>query len=401
MDAAAGHVGGATVMKPLQDVRVLELTHYLAGPYCTLFLADMGADVIKIESPEHPDLGRNMPGCRVEGETGYFHTLNRGKRSVALDLKTDQGRAAFHRLVESSHAVVDNFRQGVTERLGADPDALRKINPRLVTCSLTGYGATGPRRDLPAYDYLIQAMSGIMSLTGDPDGKPTKYGVSIVDHATGILGAFAVLAALRAAERDGVGQHVDLALFDAHLHLLSYLAADYLNCDMAPERYADSAHPYIVPSQRFSTRDGDIVIMPMTDPMWQALCLALELTELADDPELVTASGRLKHRQRVITTLQEEFANRQTSETVDLLMEHSVPVAPVNSVPEALADPQVGARSMVVEGDGIRMLGTPVKMSAVTEGPYQRAPGVGEHTAQVLSEVGLTPSEIDALWPTN
>ena len=265
-----------TVAPPLAGLRVLELTHYLAGPYCTLFLADLGADVIKIESPDHPDLGRAMPGCRIEGEPAYFHCLNRGKRSVALDLKSEAGRAAFYRLVETAQVVVDNFRLGVMERLGADSETLRRMNPSLVTCSLTGFGATGPKRDLPAYDYLIQALSGMMSLTGDPGGKPTKYGISIVDHTSGVMGAFAILAALRGVEQTGIGRHVDLALLDSHVHMLTYLAADYLNCGMEPERYEDSAHPYIVPSQRFSTRDGDLVIMPMADRMWIQLCEALE-----------------------------------------------------------------------------------------------------------------------------
>ncbi len=387
-------------MRPLAGVRVLELTHYLAGPYCTHFLADLGADVIKVESPGHPDLGRNMPGCRVEGETGYFHCLNRGKRSVALDLKETAGRAAFYRLVERADVVVDNFRHGVMERLGADPETLSGINPALVTCSLTGFGATGPKRDLPAYDYLIQAMSGMMSLTGDPDGKPTKYGISIVDHASGLLGALSVLAALRGAEQSGVGQHIDLALLDAHVHMLTYLAADYLNCAMEPERYADSAHPYIVPSQRFSTADGDLVIMPMTDAMWRALCQALELDDLGAEPELSTATGRLADRQRVIDALAAEFRRRDTAPTVDLLIEHGVPVAPVNSVPEILSDPQIEAREMVVEADGVRMLGTPVKLSGSEPGPYSRAPHFGEHTRDVLLEAGLEPEEVDALCPT-
>ena len=388
-------------MKPLSGIRVLELTHYLAGPYCTLFLADLGADVVKVESPDHPDLGRNMPGCRVEGETGYFHCLNRGKRSAALDLKDDAGRSAFYRLVAGADVVVDNFRYGVMERLGADPDTLRGINPRLVTCSLTGFGSTGPKRDLPAYDYLIQAMSGMMSLTGDPDGKPTKYGVSIVDHASGLLGAFSVLAALGGAEQSGAGQHIDLALLDAHVHMLTYLAADYLNCDMEPERYADSAHPYIVASQRFSTADGDLVIMPMTDGMWQALCEALGLDDLGADPQLGTATGRLANRQRVIDAIAAEFLERETAPTVRLLTERGVPVAPVNSVTQILSDPRIEAREMVVEGDGVRMLGTPVKLSGTEPGPYTRAPHVGEHTRDVLLEAGLRTEEVDALCPTS
>ncbi len=388
-------------MKPLAGIRVLELTHYLAGPYCALFLADLGADVIKIESPEHPDLGRNMPGATVEGETAYFHCLNRGKRSVALDLKDKRGRAAFYRLAETADVVLDNFRRGVTERLGVDHASLSDVNCRIVTCSLTGYGETGPKRDLPAYDYLIQAMSGMMSLTGDPGGKPTKYGISIVDHATGLLGAFSILAALRGVDQTGVGRHVDLALLDAHVHMLSYLASDYLNGDLVPERYADSAHPYIVPSQRFATSDGDIVTMPMADHMWRAMCEALELTELADDAELATAPGRLEQRERVIEAVGQAIAGHTTAAVVSLLEGCGVPVAPVNSVPEILADPQIEARGLVVEGDGVRMLGSPISMSDVEDGPYHRAPHIGEHTRELLGEAGVEPEEVDALWPAS
>ena len=390
-----------TAPPPLAGLRVLELTHYLAGPYCTLFLADLGADVIKIESPDHPDLGRAMPGCRIEGEPAYFHCLNRGKRSVALDLKSEAGRAAFYRLVETAQVVVDNFRLGVMERLRADSETLRRMNPSLVTCSLTGFGATGPKRDLPAYDYLIQALSGMMSLTGDPGGKPTKYGISIVDHTSGVMGAFAILAALRGVEQTGIGRHVDLALLDSHVHMLTYLAADYLNCGMEPERYEDSAHPYIVPSQRFSTRDGDLVIMPMADRMWIQLCEALELGDLEADTELRTADGRLQNRDRIVRRLVEEFAARETAPTVELLVAHGVPAAPVNSVPEILGDPQIEAREMVVEADGVRMLGNPIKLSGDDGQPYSRAPHLGEHTEEVLLAAGLPPEEVGVLWPAS
>ena len=384
-------------MKPLDGIRVLELTHYLAGPYCGLFLADLGADVIKVESPEHPDLGRNMPGPRVEGETAYFHCLNRGKRSVALDLKDEAARAAFYRLVETSDVVLDNFRRGATERLGVDHQALERVNPRIVSCSLTGYGETGPKRDLPAYDYLIQAASGMMSLTGDPGGKPTKYGISVVDHSTGLLSAFSILAALRAVEQTGEGRHIDLALLDAHVHMLSYLAADYLNAGLEPERYADSAHPYIVPSQRFATSDGDIVTMPMADHMWQAACEALELQELTADPELATPAGRLKHRERVIAAFAKAVGPHTTAGAVELLQSVAVPVAPVNSVPEVLVDEQIQERGLVVEGEGVKMLGNPIKMSDLDEGPYGRGPHVGEHTRELLLQTGMSPAEVDGL----
>ena len=337
----------------------------------------------------------------MEGETAYFHCLNRGKRSVALDLKDEQGRKAFHRLAETSDVVLDNFRRGVTERLGVDHETLSGINPKIVTCSMTGYGETGPKRDLPAYDYLIQAMSGMMSLTGDPGGKPTKYGISIVDPATGLLGAFSILAALRGVGQTGTGRHVDLSLLDAHVHMLSYLASDYLNGDLVPERYADSAHPYIVPSQRFATSDGDIVTMPMTDHMWRAMCEVLELEELGADADLATAPGRLAQRERVIEGVAAAIATHTTAHIVSVLEEVGVPVAPVNSVAEILADPQIEARGLVVEGDGVRMLGNPIAMSDVERGPYRRAPHIGEHTRELLDEVGLGPEEIEALWPTS
>ena len=390
-----------TVPPPLEGIRILELAHMLAGPYGTLLLADLGADVVKIESAERPDLARGMPGCQVGGETAYFHSLNRNKRSVALDLKSEAGHRAFLRLVEGADVVVDNFRAGVMKRLRLDFERLRGVNPRIVTCSITGFGADGPRQDLPAYDYLIQAMAGTMSLTGDPDGPPTKFGISIVDHTSGLMAAFAILAALRGVAETGVGRHVDLALFDIHLSMLTYLAADYLNCGVEPQRHASSAHPYIVPSQLFAARDGYLIVMPMADHMWVKLCDALELADLGRDPDLRTAAGRLAHRERVTSGIAARLAELPTGEAVGRLVGSGVPAAPVNSVPEALADPQVAARGMVVEAEGVRLLGNPVKLSDVPERPPRPGPGLGEHTREILREAGLPEEEIDSLCPTS
>jgi formyl-CoA transferase/CoA:oxalate CoA-transferase len=386
---------------PLSGIRVLDLTHMLAGPYCTLLLADLGADVVKVESAARPDLARSMPGCRIGGETAYFHSLNRNKRSIALDLKQDSGQRAFLRLADTAHVVVDNFRPGVTGRLGIDFEHLRDVNPRIVTCSISGFGGSGPRRDEPAYDYLIQALAGTMSITGDPDGPPTKFGISIVDHTAGLLGAFAIVTALRGADQTGVGRHVDVSLFDAHLSMLTYLAADYLNCGAEPARYAASAHPYIVPSQLFATSDGYVVAMPMADHMWPRLCSALELTELGQDKDLATVAGRLAQRQRVVSAVAARLAALTTAESVARLGEAGVPVAPVNSVPEALADPHVAAREMVVEAGGVRMVGNPVKLSDTPGSRPRRAPTLGEHTREVLREAGLVDEEIDELCRTS
>ena len=368
----------------------------LAGPYCTMLLADLGCDVIKIESPSHPDRSRSIPGCTVEGTSAYFACLNRNKRSLALDLKDDAAREAFYRLVERSHVVVDNFRPGVTGRLGIDFSRLREHNPRIVSCSISGFGATGPRRDAPAYDYVIQALSGTMSLTGDPAGEPVKYGISIVDHTAGVFAAFGILAALRRAERTGEGSFLDASLLDTHLSMLTYVAADYLNCGVEPQRYPHSAHPYLVPSQLFRTRDGHIVVTPMADHMWQALCTALGLVELGADPELATAAGRLARREQVTAAVAAALAEWATDDALAALGEAGVPAAPVNTVAEALAAPQVEAREMVVQAGGIRMMGNPIRLG---EQRFRPAPSLGEHTREILAELDPGPEELERLCP--
>ena len=374
---------------PLAGIRVLDLTHTLAGPYCTLLLADLGADVVKVETPGRPDRARTMPGCAVEGETAYFACLNRGKRSVALDLKSEAGLADFRRLVADAHVVVDNFRPGVTGRLRVDFASLRELNPRIVCCSITGFGLTGPRSEEPAYDYLVQALAGTMSLTGDPEGEPTKYGVSVVDHTAGLAAAFGILAAVRQSERTGEGRQVDIALLDTHLSMLSYVAADYLTCGVEPQRHAHSGHPYIVPSQLFATADGYVVVMPLSDRMWPPLCTALGLDGLAADPALADARGRLAQRERVCAAVAGALTGRSTAEAEAVLRAAGVPVAPVQSVPQALADPQVEARGMIVEAGGFRMVGNPIRISGNDELRARAAPAAGEHTTEVLGQVSF------------
>jgi crotonobetainyl-CoA:carnitine CoA-transferase CaiB-like acyl-CoA transferase len=240
-----------------------------------------------------------------------------------------------------------------------------------------------------------------MSLTGEPGGPPAKFGISIVDHTAGLMGAFAIVAALHAARETGEGRHVDLALFDVHLSMLTYLAADYLNCDAEPQRQASSAHPYIVPSQLFPTRDGHVVVMPMADHMWPKLCAALGLSELAADPELARPAGRLAQRQRVTGAVAAALAPLGTAEAVELLVAAGVPAAPVNTVAQALADPQVAAREMVVEAGGVRMLGNPVKLAGMERRPFAPAPRLGRDSQEVLREAGLSEQEIESLCPAS
>lgn len=370
---------------PLAGIRILDLTQTLAGPYCTMLLADLGADIIKVESRDRPDRGRSMPTAEINGQTAYFACLNRNKRAVLLNLKDEGDRRKFIDLAANADAVVENFSPGVMRRLGIDFEVLRDVNPRIVVCSVSGFGQDA---EGPAYDYLVQALAGTMSITGDPDGPPTKYGVSVVDHVAGVFAALGVLSGLRAAERTGEGRHVDISLFDTHLSLLSYIAADYLNGGTLPVRQRASAHPYIVPSQLFATADGYVVVMPLADHMWKRLCRALELPDLEADPELESARGRLHQRERVIRSVAEPLSKLQTTEALARLEAAGVPAAPVRTVAEALKDPRLEKRDMVVEVGGIKMMGNPVKVSGYEDAQFLPAPTLGEHTDEVLGREG-------------
>jgi formyl-CoA transferase/CoA:oxalate CoA-transferase len=372
-----------------------------------MVLADLGAEVIKIESPNLPDPARLVPSTKVGGHTTYYLSLNRNKRSVALDLKDPAGHEAFLQLVDTADVVLDNFRPGVTERLGIDHDRLAARNPRIITCSLSGFGQTGPDRERPGYDYLMQALAGTMVLTGDPDGPPTKYGISVVDHVGGLFAAIGVLAAIAARDRDphGAGRSVDVALLDTHLSLLSYLAADLLNGGAVPERQRLSAHPTLVPAQAFPTADGYVVVMPLANHFFPPLCEAVAMPELASDPRFADAASRLAHRDELLPLLERRFAERTTDEWVNELSARQVPVAPVQSVAEALAMRQVQAREMVVQLEHpvygtYRAVGNPIKISGSGPQPLAPAPTTGQDTGEVLGGLGLSPDLVPARGTT-
>jgi formyl-CoA transferase/CoA:oxalate CoA-transferase len=384
----------------------LEVAGQLSGPYGAMVLADLGAEVIKVESPRRPDPARLVPSTKVGGHTTYYLSLNRNKRSVGLDLKEPAGHEAFLQLVDTADVVLDNFRPGVTERLGIDHDRLSARNPRIITCSLSGFGHTGPDRGRPGYDYLMQALAGTMALTGDPSGPPAKYGISVVDHVGGLFAAIGVLAAIAARDRDpqGAGRSVDVALLDTHVSLLSYLAADLLNGGGVPERQRLSAHPTLVPAQAFPTADGYVVVMPLANHFFPPLCEAVAMPELASDPRFLDAASRLAHRDELLPLLERRFAERTTHEWVERLSAHEVPVAPVQSVAEALAMPQVQARDMVVQLEhpaygAYRAVGNPIKISGSGPQPLAPAPTAGQDTREVLGALGLSP-DLVAAWGT-
>lgn len=380
----------ATGTPVLEGVRVLDLTQQLSGPYATMILGDLGADVIKIEAPQRPDPARGVPGEQVGGQSSYYLSLNRNKRSVTLDLKEEDDRQVFYRLVQNADVVLDNFRPGVTARLRVDHETLLEHNPQIVTCSLTGFGENGPEKDRPGYDYLMQALAGTMDLTGEPDGPPTKYGISVVDHVGGLFAVIGVLAALTGQTRTGSpGRHIDLSLFDTHLSLLSYVAGDLLNGGALPQRQPLSAHPRLVPSQVFATADGWIVLMPLAEHFWPRLCSALGAEQLARDPRFNNAAARLANRQELLQLLEAQLITGSTADWMSRMLEADVPAAPVQSVADALAMPQVQARDMVVEVTHPKYgrysaIGNPVKISGSGPALVKAAPEFGEDNAEIL-----------------
>lgn len=382
---------------PLAGVRVLDLCHFLAGPYATLVLAGLGADVIKIEDPARPDEARSLGPYFQDGQSLYFAALNWGKRSFSACLSRPEGREAVLELARTADIVVDNFRPGVTARLGLDHAALSMVNPRLITCALSGFGETGPYAARPGYDYTIQALAGVMSMTGEPDAPPGKAGISYVDHAGGLAAALAVTAALVERSRTGVGTHLDLALFDVQVSMLTYLASWQLNAGFSPVRTSAGAHPSIVPAQVFETADGYLSIFVGNDPMWA------RLVGVVGDPRLQdaaygTSAGRHEHRRAVLATLAEAFLTRGTAEWVELLVERAVPCAPVNDLADALSDPQVQARNLIATADHpaygeYRHVRGPLFGIGADAG-RRGAPVLGEHTESLLAELGYDGEQI-------
>lgn len=386
---------------PLNGVRIITISQFGAGPFGTMMLADLGAEVIKIEDPRSGgDVARYVPPGAENGDSLYFQSFNRGKKSVALDLRNEHGREAFERLVAKSDAVFNNLRGDLPDRLGLTYEALKHLNPAVVTCSLSGFGRTGPRASEPGYDALVQAYAGYMSLTGGPDEPPTRSGVSLIDFAGGFAGALGLVAALVDAQKTGVGRDVDVALLDTGISMLTYLAAWKLNSGWEPERLGNSAHQTIVPAQNFKTADGWISVFCAKEIFWQRLADGLGLSELKDHPRFATFGDRYKNRDELLPILEKRFAEQTTQEWLERF--DGVPAAPVNSLEDALADEQVTARGMVVEADHpdfgkVRQVASPYAASLGDAGTV-RAPALGEHTGEVLRNVGgYSDSEVTEL----
>lgn len=390
-------------MRPLEDVRIVALEQYGAGPFGSVHLADLGAEVIKIEDPNTGgDVGRYVPPFQESEDSLFFETFNRNKRSLSLDVTMPAGRQVLEDLVRASDAVFSNLRGDVPERLRIRYEDLASLNPRIVCCSLSAFGMTGPRRAEPGYDYILQGIAGWMSLTGEPDGPPAKSGLSLVDYIGGIVGALALVVGVHAARRDGRGMDCDVSLFDAAISMLTYPAVWHLNGDFRPERLSRSAHPSLVPFQNFPTGDGWIVVGCAKEKFFRRLAEAVGMAELAADERFADFDARRRNREALIPILDEAFRARPSSEWIKLLTEAGVPCGPINSVEEALAEPQTQARAMIVDTEHDRFGRVHQPASPVRVGnepvPYRRAPLRGEDAVYVLREIlGYDGARVDAL----
>jgi len=384
----------------LTGVVILELGQVIAGNFGGVILADMGAEVIKIE-PLHGDLARNAAIAPLRGESAIHLFMNRGKKSVALDLKSEEGLGIFHRLVAQADVVIDNFRPGVMARLGIDHAALQRHNPDIITASVTGFGEYGPARDRPAFDLVVQAYSGHLDITGDAEGPPARVGVPLADLAGGLYACISVLGALCGRELHGGGQHADVGMLDALVSLLSYDALDHLNSGARVTRQG-TAHAHMVPWQAFAVKDGYVVIAAREEKFWARLCDALERPDLKADPRTADNGARLANRAFTVAVLEDILRQRTRDEWMAVLARHEVPAAPVNDLPAVFADPQVLARGLVQtyehpELGPIRYLPSPLQFSGGL-GTGRPAPMLGQHTEEVLRErLGWTPDAVRGL----
>lgn len=377
-------------MQPLHGIRVLDLSRVLAGPYCTMVLGDLGADVIKVESPDGDETRAWGPPF-TNGESAYYLCVNRNKRSIVVDFKTDEGRKILQELVKQSDVLVENFRPGTLARFSLDYESASRANPNLIYCSITGFGQTGPLRDKPGYDFMIQGMGGLMSITGVPDGEPMKVGVAVTDLFAGQNAVIAILAALQARTQTGKGQHLDISLFDSQVAMLANIASNYLVSGNLPKRYGN-AHANIVPYQSFQASDAWFVLAVGNDRQFEKLCEVISKREVASDVRFRLNAERVKHREELIPILKPVFLTKTSGEWLSMLENAGIPCGPINSLDKVFSMPQVEARQMLIhmehpEIEDLRLVGSPLKFSDTPVDFRLPPPRLGEHTEEVLKEL--------------
>ncbi|MCH8338232.1 MAG: CoA transferase [Chloroflexi bacterium] len=378
---------------PLLDgVRVLDLTRILAGPYCTMLLGDLGADIIKVEVPGRGDDTRQWgPPFTTGGESAYFLAANRNKRSLTLNLKSERGRSILGELIQQADILIENFRVGTLEKWDLSYEQLKNLRPDLIYCTITGYGYTGPYRDRPGYDFIIQALGGFMSVTGPEDGEPFRAGIAVADLSSGIYACNAVLAALYARERTGKGQRIDISLLDCQVAMMSYVASNYLVSGEPPQRFGN-AHPNLVPYQVFEAQDGYFAFAAGNDLQWANFCRAVGREAWETDPLFATNPARLTNRTKLVGLLNELFSTRSVADWIELCEGAGLPVGPINTMEAALSDPQVLARGMVMEvphptEGSVPLLRSPLNIPTAPSEVRYPPPTLGQHTDEILSEL--------------
>lgn len=387
-------------MQPLQNIRVLDLSRVLAGPYCTMVLGDLGAEVIKVEPPEG-DETRGWGPPFAEGESAYYLCVNRNKRSMVVNLKTDEGREILRELAMQSDVLVENFRPGTLKKFGLDFETLHELNPRLIYCSISGFGQTGPLKDMPGYDFMIQAMGGIMSVTGEPDGEPMKVGVAVADLFAGQNAVISILAALQARTFTGEGQYIDIALFDSELGWLANVASNFLISGKNPKRYGN-AHANIVPYQSFQASDGWFVVAVGNDKQFEAFCKVIGKPELSADERFSTNSARVQNREILIPLLKPIFMQKTVSEWLALIGDQ-FPCGPINNFDQVFSMPHVKEREMLVQMEhptigALPLVGSPLKMGGTPVSYRLPPPLMGQHTKDILREsLGYSDEKVMAL----
>jgi len=389
-------------MLPLERIVVLDISRILAGPYCTMMLGDLGAEVIKVERPGVGDDTRTWGPPFAGGESAYYLSLNRNKRSLTLNLAHPEGKRIGQELARQSDVLVENFSPGVAEKLGMGWDELRGINPRLIYCSITGYGPDGPYRDRTGYDMVVSAVGGLMGITGEEDGGPVKVGVAITDVITGIMAQGAILAALYQREKTGLGQRIDLSLLETQVAALANIASNYLVAGQKARRWG-TAHESIVPYQAFKAKDDYITVAAANDKLWLRLCKVLNRPDLAENPRYGSNALRVQHRKELVLILAEEFTKKTRDEWMESLVAEGIPCGPINSMESLFNDPQVLHRHMVEVVDHptigkLKLVGIPVKYSEATPRIRRPPPLLGEHTEEILREfLSLSGDEIRRL----
>jgi crotonobetainyl-CoA:carnitine CoA-transferase CaiB-like acyl-CoA transferase len=386
---------------PLYGIRVLDLGRHQAGPTCAMWLGDLGADVLKVENPERGEDGRSSGPPFFKGVSAFYLSANRNKRSVALDVKQPEGQRIFRRLAETADVVVENFRPGIMEALGLGYETLSELNPRLILCSISGFGAAGPSADRPGLDQIIQGTSGLMSVTGFEGGDPVRVGIPIADLLTGLFGAYGVLAALQARERTGRGQIVTTSLLESMVGMMTFQAIRYLNGGGIPPP-AGNHHPINAPYGVFRTLDGYVTLGATGDKRWRKFCELLGVPEWLDDPRFATNGARYENRYELADLIGAKLQARTSTEWEQILNDEGIPCGPIYRLDQALDHPQVLDREMVVERPHpelgtVRLLGLPVKLSSTPGDVWRIPPALGEHTDDVLREIGIDETELRRL----